>query len=68
MSGRFEGLNLPQLLDLMHELAVPEPVPWLPQTPGWWVFCGWALAVTALLIAASGVIVLILAGLYAAWW
>ena len=52
MSERFEGLNLPQLLDLMHELVVPEPVPWLPQTPGWWVLCGWALAVAALLITA----------------
>ena len=52
MSGRFEGLNLPQLLDLMHELVVPEPVPWLPQTPAWWVLCGWLLAVAALLIAA----------------
>ena len=51
MSERFEGLNLPQLLDLMHELVVPEAVPWFPQTPGWWVLCGWALAVTALLIA-----------------
>jgi hypothetical protein len=52
VSERFEGLNLPQLLDLMHELVVPEPVPWLPQTPGWWVLCGWALAIMALLIAA----------------
>ena len=52
MSERFEGLNLPQLLDLMHELVVPEPVPWLPQTPGWWVLSGWALAVAALLITA----------------
>ena len=52
MSERFEGLNLPQLLDLMHELVVPEAVPWLPQTQGWWVLFGWALAVAALVIAA----------------
>lgn len=52
MSERFEGLNLPQLLDLMHELVVPEPVPWLPQTPGWWVLCGWALAVAVLVVVA----------------
>jgi hypothetical protein len=52
VSERFEGLNLPQLLDLMHELVVPEAVPWLPQTPGWWVLCGWALAVATIVIAA----------------
>ena len=52
MSERFEGLNLPQLLDLMHALVVPEPVPWLPQTPGWWVLCGWALAVAVLVVVA----------------
>ena len=48
MSSRFEGLNLPQLLDLMHELVVPEPVSWMPQTPGWWLLLGWLLAVIAL--------------------
>ena len=26
MSERFDGLNLPQLLELMHEIVVPEPV------------------------------------------
>ena len=52
MSSRFEGLNLPQLLDLMHGLVVPEPVPWTPQTPGWWVLLGWLLAVTAFVITA----------------
>ena len=48
MSSRFEGLNLPQLLELMHEIVVPEPVPWIPQTPGWWVLLGWTIAVVAL--------------------
>ena len=52
MSERFDGLNLPQLLELMHEIVVPEPVPWTPQTPGWWVLLGWLLAVMALVIAA----------------
>ena len=32
----------------MHEIVVPEPVPWIPQTPGWWVLLGWVLAVVAL--------------------
>lgn len=45
--ARFEGLNLPQLLDLMHELVMPEPVSWLPQTDGWWVVLGWLLAMVA---------------------
>lgn len=42
---QFDGLNLPQLLDLMHGLAVPESVSWLPATPGWWIALGWLLAV-----------------------
>lgn len=46
--SQYDGLNLPQLLDLMHELASPEPVPWWPQTPGWWIVAGWLLAVLAL--------------------
>jgi len=46
--SQYDGLNLPQLLDLMHGLVVPEPVPWLPQTPGWWIVCGWLLAVLLL--------------------
>lgn len=50
MSSRYEGLNLPQLLDLMHENVMPEPVSWLPGTDGWWVVLGWLLAV-ALLVA-----------------
>ena len=42
--SRYDGLNLPQLLDLMHGLIVPEPIPWLPATPGWWTVLGWLLA------------------------
>lgn len=52
MSSRFNGLSLPELLELMHEIVVPEPVAWAPQTPGWWVLLGWLLAITALVIAA----------------
>ena len=47
--SQYDGLNLPQLLDRMHGLAMPEPVPWWPQTPGWWIVVGWLLAVIALL-------------------
>ena len=43
--SQYDGLNLPELLDLMHELVLPEPIPWLPQTPGWWIAFGWFFAV-----------------------
>jgi predicted negative regulator of RcsB-dependent stress response len=48
--SQYDGLNLPELLALMHDLVMPEPVPWLPQTPGWWIVLGWLVAV--LLLAA----------------
>ena len=48
VSDKYEGLNLPQLLDLMHDIVVPEPVPWTPQTDGWWVLFGWLLAIVVL--------------------
>ena len=47
----YDGLNLPQLLELMHELHLPEPISMVPQTPGWWVLAGW-LAAIALMTAA----------------
>ena len=46
--SQYDGLNLPELLALMHGLEMPEPVPWLPQTPGWWIVLGWLLAVLLL--------------------
>ena len=46
--SQYEGLNLPQLLDLMHALVMPEPVAWLPETPGWWIVFGWLFAVLIL--------------------
>ena len=48
--SQYDGLNLPQLMDLMHGLVMPEAVPWLPQTPGWWVVLGW-LVVVLMLVA-----------------
>jgi len=48
VSEKYEGLNLPQLLDLMHGIVVPEPVPWTPQTDGWWVLLAWFVAVVLL--------------------
>jgi hypothetical protein len=46
--SQYDGLNLPELLALMHDLVVPDPVPWLPQTPGWWIVLGWFVAVVFL--------------------
>ena len=47
---KYQGLNLPQLLDLLHDIVVPEVVSWLPQTRGWWVLIAWVLAVAVLAI------------------
>ena len=41
----YEGLNLPQLLDLMHELVLAEPVPLVPQTIGWLIAAVWIIAI-----------------------
>lgn len=49
MSERYEGLNLPQLLDLLHEPVMPDPVSMLPQTVGWQIVGAWALVVTVLI-------------------
>ena len=46
--SRFDGLNLPQLMELMNELVVPDPVAWWPSTPGWWVVLAWLVALAAI--------------------
>lgn len=45
MNSQYEGLNLAQLLDLLHGIAMPEPVSWMPATQGWWVLLGWVAAI-----------------------
>jgi hypothetical protein len=47
-TDKYDGLNLPQLLDLMHEIVEPTPVSWMPVTDGWWVLLGWLLVVCGL--------------------
>lgn len=42
--SQYEGLNLPELLALLHDLEVPLPVSLAPQTPGWWVALAWLAA------------------------
>ena len=51
MSGEnpYQGLNLPDLLERMHGLVMPEAVSWLPQTDGWWVLLA-SLLGSALLV------------------
>ncbi len=44
----YEGLNLPQLLDLMHDLVRAEPVPLVPQTVGWSIALVWVIAIVAI--------------------
>ena len=48
--NRFDGLNLPQLLDLIHDLVRPEPIAWTPQTIGWAVILVWVVVVIALVV------------------
>lgn len=50
--NRFEGLNLVDLLELLHEIVPPLPVSLMPQTVGWWILGGWALAVVCCVAAA----------------
>lgn len=52
VNAKYEGLNLPQLLDLMHGLVLPDPVSLVPQTDGWWVLAAWIAAVLALCVRA----------------
>lgn len=48
--SQYDGLNLPQLLELLHGLVMPEPVAWLPETPGWWIIFCWLVAVMLLAV------------------
>lgn len=45
---KYQGLNLPKLLDLMHDIVPPEPLSLLPQTKGWWVLLLWIVAIVVL--------------------
>ena len=48
----YEGLNLPQLLELMHELVMPEPVSRMPEGSGWWVLLAWLAMVVTISVRA----------------
>ena len=53
--SNYDGLNLPQLLARMHDVVVPEPIAWTPQTPGWLVVA--ATLLVAALIAAHAMLI-----------
>jgi len=48
--SEYDGLNLPQLLDLMHGLVMPDAVTRLPITSGWWIVLAWLLAVLTIVV------------------
>jgi hypothetical protein len=47
--SRYDGLNLPQLFDLMHPLVEPAQIPLWPQTAGWTVLLVWGLVLMVML-------------------
>ena len=46
----YKGLNLPQLLERMHDLVEPQAVAWTPQTVGWLVVALWLGGVMLLVV------------------
>ncbi len=46
--NEYDGLNLAELLDRMHDVVEPDPVSMLPQTDGWWVLLAWGLLLITL--------------------
>ena len=49
-----EGLNLPQLIDQLADVAMPAPISYAPETAGWWVLAAlfaFGLALAAIVIA-----------------
>ena len=48
--SEYEGLNLAQLLDLLEAPVAPDPVSFLPQTPGWWIVLAWLVAVVLVVV------------------
>lgn len=50
--NRYEGLNLVDLLELLHEIVPPEPIALVPQTIGWWIALAWLVACFAFIVAA----------------
>ena len=45
--SELDDLTLPELLDRLADLSVPEPVPYTPETIGWWVLAAIVTAIAA---------------------
>lgn len=50
---KYQGLNLPQLLDLMHPPVMGDPVSLIPETRGWIIVIAWVVIVAAILSLAA---------------
>ena len=48
LEEKYKGLNLPDLMELMHDIVRPDSVSMLPQTVGWWILLGWLVFCLAL--------------------
>ena len=42
--NEYEGLNLPELMALMHDIVLPESISRMPEGPGWWILLAWLVA------------------------
>lgn len=49
MVSQYEGRNLPQLFELLHDNAMPEAVSMFPATSAWLVLAGWVGGVLLLI-------------------
>lgn len=48
VTHRYEGLNLPDLMELMHPVVYPEPISYFPATIAWLIIAVWLMAILIL--------------------
>ena len=46
----YEGLNLPDLMALLHEIVLPDAISRMPEGPGWWIALVWSVACSAIFV------------------
>ena len=44
----YQGLSLPELMELLNGISMPAPVPMFPQTAGWIILFIWSLGIAIL--------------------
>ena len=49
MSERFEGLSLPELVELLHAPVEPSAISMFPETIGWRIVAAWVVAVATII-------------------